>query len=108
MVRERGVTGVALIVVGEGGEDAGENTIVVAPGANATVGPADIAAAKETIAGADVLLVQLELPIETVATAARTAREAGTTVILNAAPSPPTQLPEELLGLVDVLICNEG
>lgn len=101
-------TGVGLITVADGvgrGHGAGENTIVVASGANATVRPSDVEAARAAIAGADVLLMQLELPAETNQAAAWIAREAGTTVVLNAAPAAP--LPDELLALLDVLIGNE-
>jgi len=94
-------TGVALISVAE----QGENTIIVAPGANATLTPADADAARDAIGGADVLLVQLEVPLETVARAAAIARNAGTAVILNAAPAHP--LSADLLALIDVLVVNE-
>ncbi len=95
------------------GEDAGraaapggENTIVVASGANAAVNPADVDGARESVAHADVLLMQLEVPIETVVRAAGVARDAGTTVILNAAPGRP--LPMDLLASTDVLLVNES
>jgi ribokinase len=95
-----GPSGVALITVDAGGE----NSIVVAPGANGTMveltEPECLA-----IAGATMLLCQLEIPVETVAAAAAVAREHGTYVLLNAAPARP--LPSEILTLVDVLIVNE-
>ncbi|SCG55552.1 ribokinase [Micromonospora echinaurantiaca] len=95
-----GPSGVALIAVDR---DA-ENFIVVAPGANGELtdlGVDDRAA----IAAADVLLLQLEVPLPTVVAAAGLARAEGTTVVLNAAPAAP--LPAELLDLVDVLVVNE-
>lgn len=95
-----GASGVALIVV----EESGQNAIVVAPGANATFShptEAELAA----IAAADVLLCQLEIPIETVTEACLAARAAGTRVILNAAPA--RTLPDELLAAVDLLVVNE-
>jgi ribokinase len=95
-------TGVALIVV----DDAGENSIVVASGANMRLSPADVDAAEAAIAAADVLLVQLEVPLAAVARAARVANAYGVTVILNPAPACP--LPDELLHLVDVLVPNES
>ncbi len=95
-------TGVAVITVAEGGE----NTIVVAPGANAAVSPADVEAAKGAIAAADVLLMQLETPVAAVMRAAELARDCGTTVVLNAAPAAP--LSAELLAGVDVLVVNRG
>ena len=92
-------TGTALIAV----DDSGENTIIVEAGANALLelGDADAAA----IASADVLVMQLEIPLETVAQAARSARRAGTRVLLNAAPI--RELPAELLADVDILVVNE-
>jgi ribokinase len=95
-------TGVALIVV----DDAGENAIVVASGANMRLSPADVDAAEAVIAAADVLLVQLEVPLAAVAQAARVAHAHGATVILNPAPACP--LPDELLPLIDVLVPNES
>ncbi len=94
-------TGVALIVV----DDAGQNSIVVTSGANMRLVPADVNAAETAIAGAKVLLLQLESPLEAVTRAAEVARSHGVTVILNPAPAQP--LPASLLALVDVLIPNE-
>jgi ribokinase len=94
-------TGVAVITVAE---DAG-NTIVVAPGANAVVTPADVEAARNKIEAADVVLMQLEVPLETIEAAARLARSLDKTVVLNAAPAQP--LPPSLLALLNVLIVNE-
>ncbi len=98
----RAATGVALIVV----DAAGQNTIVVASGANARLSPADVEAAEAAIAKADVLLLQLETPLETVTRAAQIAHAHGATVILN--PSPAQPLPPALLSLVDVLVVNES
>lgn len=93
-------TGQAWIVV----DYSGENSIVVSPGANAHLFPADIAAAKSVIAGADVLLLQLEIPLDTVFAAAKTAAEHGTTVILN--PAPACALSTELLAYTDIITPN--
>ncbi|MFF0814410.1 ribokinase [Rhodococcus sp. NPDC003318] len=95
-----GPSGVAVIVV----DDTGENSIVVVPGANATV-EALTAAELDRIAGADTVLCQLELPIATVAACAVHARGSGTTVFLN--PSPAQSLPDDLVAAVDVLLVNE-
>jgi ribokinase len=95
-------TGVALIAV----DDAGQNSIVVASGANARLSPVDVDGAEAAIAGADALLLQLESPLETVTRAAKVARAHGVSVILNPAPARP--LPDALLALVDVLIPNES
>ncbi|MGY4707590.1 ribokinase [Candidatus Bipolaricaulota sp. J31] len=94
-------SGVALIVV----ERNGENRIVVVPGANGRLRPDDVTRAEEAFAGAAALLVQLEVPLDTVEAALRLAREHGLTTILNPAPARP--LPEGLLGLVDILTPNE-
>lgn len=94
-------TGVALIVV----DDKGQNSIVVAPGANGQLTAADVEAAAEAITGADVLLLQLEVPLEAVHRAAELAAAQGVKVILNPAPAAP--LAQELLALVDILIPNE-
>lgn len=93
-------TGLGLITVADGGE----NTIVVASGANATLTPDDIAAAREVIQAADVLLLQLEVPLATVLAAATLSKAAGRQVILNAAPARP--VPPELMKLIDVAIVN--
>ena len=90
-------SGTALITVSEDGE----NQIVVSPGANARLTPDDVAAAGAALRTAAVTLLQLEIPLESVAAAARTA---GGLVVLNPAPMRP--LPAELLGQVDVLVPN--
>jgi ribokinase len=97
-------TGVALITVEEGGQ----NTIVIAPGANAALTPEDVQSAAALIASARVLLLQLEVPLAAVVCAAAIAHAAGVTVILNPAPAPASRLPADLLGCVDYLIPNEG
>jgi ribokinase len=95
-----GPSGVALITV----DAAAENSIVVAPGANAQLSGLD-AEDRAAIAAADVLLCQLEIPLTTVRQAAIAARAAGTMVVLNAAPA--RALPAELLDAVDILVVNE-
>ncbi|NLE43192.1 MAG: ribokinase [Chloroflexi bacterium] len=95
-------TGVALIVV----EDSGQNSIVVASGANMRLSPNDVAAAESAIASAQVVLLQLESPLETVRRAAEIARAHNVTVILNPAPAQP--LPADLLTLIDILTPNES
>ncbi|GAA2038493.1 ribokinase [Polymorphospora rubra] len=95
-----GASGVALVVVNA----AGDNTIVVTPGANgaftALTGPE-----LDAVRGADIMIAQLEIPVETVTEAAVAARAAGTRVVLNAAPA--RDLPAELLDAVDLLVVNE-
>ena len=90
-------TGTATIPVEAAG---GENLIVVVPGANAALGPADVDVPE--VHRADVVLLQLENPPATVLAAATAARG---TVVLNPAPARP--LPPELLARVDVLVPNE-
>ncbi|WP_255604039.1 ribokinase [Oscillochloris sp. ZM17-4] len=97
-------TGVALITV----EDGGQNTIVIAHGANAALTPEDVEAAAPLITSARVLLLQLEVPLPVVTRAAAIARAAGAIVILNPAPAPVTRLPAELLANVDYLVPNES
>lgn len=100
LVRKGEATGLGLITV----DDAGENIIVVSPGANATLAADDIRAAEGAISGCDCLLMQLETPSATVLEAARIARSANKAVILNAAPA--RAIAPELIKLVDVLIVN--
>ncbi|MDJ0924099.1 MAG: ribokinase [Acidimicrobiia bacterium] len=90
---------VALIFV----DDSGRNMISVTPGASADLHPADVADLE--LRPADILLAQLEIPLPTVIAAARHAKEAGATVVLNPAPAAP--LPGELLELVDIASPNE-
>lgn len=96
-----GPSGIATIVV----DDSGENSIIVVGGANTAV--ADLTAPDRTaIAAADILVCQLEVPLETVTAAARHARAHDTTVILN--PSPVQHLSDELWAHVDVAVVNTG
>lgn len=97
LVREGVATGTAVITV----DAAGENTIVVSPGANGTLTGAVLPGP----GAGDVLTMSLEIPTETVLTAARAARAAGATVLLNL--SPYAAVPAELLELTDVLVVNE-
>lgn len=91
-------TGMAFICVA----DDAENAITVAAGANGLLR----ATALPALDHVSQLLMQLEIPLDTVTACARAAREAGRRVILNAAPV--RALPDELLALVDVLVVNEG
>jgi ribokinase len=96
-----GPSGVALIAV----DDLAENTIVIVPGANGSVSIADIPRLEAVLDGARILLVQLEVPIETVVAAARAAHTRGVTVMLDPAPALP--LPDELYALADIITPNE-
>jgi ribokinase len=95
-------SGVALIFV----DEKGENSIAVASGANANLAPADVEAASDAVTSADVLVMQLEVPLETVEAAAAIASANDVRVILNPAPAQP--LSDELLRHVSVLTPNEG
>ena len=94
-------TGVGMVLV----DYAGSNSILVASGANMALTPADVESAEWLIAGADVVVLQLEVPMETVERAADLARGHGALVVLNPAPAQP--LSPELLNAVDLLIPNE-
>jgi ribokinase len=94
-------SGVALIAVAANGE----NSIVVAPGANALLAPADMDMAQPALTQAQLVVAQLEIPLLTVQHAFTLAHAAGVRTLLNPAPAQP--LPPEFLALVDVLVCNE-
>ncbi|HVX15796.1 MAG TPA: ribokinase [Pirellulales bacterium] len=97
-------SGVAQIVV----DAKGENAIAVAPGANAALRPADLDALPEGFwTGAAVLVVCLEIPLDTVAHALERAKRAGLITVLNPAPAGALRERLELLELVDVLTPNE-
>ncbi|WP_435643620.1 ribokinase [Streptomyces sp. H49] len=93
-------TGVALITV----DPSGDNSIVVSPGANARLTPADVRAAEGLLRASRVVSAQLEIPLETVEEVVR-ALPSGTRFVLN--PSPPRPLPTEVLAACDPLIVNE-
>jgi ribokinase len=95
-------TGVALITV----DEQGQNTVIVAPGANARVARSDVDAAVSVLRHARVLVAQLEIPLDTVTHAIQRARNWNVMTILN--PAPAQTLARELLTFVDVLIPNEA
>jgi len=100
---DKAATGIAIITV----DAKGENTIVVASGANGLLTSEDIRKAEDDITGADVLLMQLETPLEPLVTAAQMAHDKGKMVILNPAPAPQEPLPLDLLRNIDLIIPNE-
>ncbi|HHE54315.1 MAG TPA: ribokinase [Caldithrix abyssi] len=102
VVDQNSPSGVALIFVDEDGE----NVIAVASGANNNLSVQDVMAAREVIEKADVLLLQLEIPLDTVLYAAQLAAKAGVKVILN--PAPAQKLSQDLLASVSVLTPNES
>ncbi|MFH8450499.1 ribokinase [Streptomyces fungicidicus] len=93
-------TGVALITV----DPSGDNSIVVSPGANGRLTPADVRAAGDLFRASRVVSTQLEIPLETVLEVARNLAP-GARLVLN--PSPPQPLPAEVLAACDPLIVNE-
>jgi len=94
-------TGVALIMV----DKDGENCIAVASGANESLKPDDIEKVKEVIDDCSILLLQLEIPMETVEYAASLAYKKGLKVILN--PAPAASLPDKLLKCLYAIIPNK-
>lgn len=103
-IDEEHPSGVALITI----DQKAENCIVVAGGANMYLKPEDIDKAKEEILGGDVVLMQLETPIETVEYAAKMAAEAGVKVILNPAPAPAEPLSKELISNLYLITPNRS
>lgn len=95
-------SGVALITVSADGQ----NTIVVAAGANGRLSTADVQAAEDAFADAVVVVLQLEIPLPAVEAAARLGRKHGAAVVLNPAPAQP--LSAELLALADYLVPNQS
>lgn len=95
-------SGVALIAVAS----SGENSIIVAPGANGALNKDDILKAEEIIAQCDCVLLQLEIPIETVLATIEVSKKYNRKVILN--PAPAAQLDDTLLQQVDIIIPNQS
>jgi ribokinase len=95
-------SGVAQILV----YDDGDNSIAVFPGASAGLGARHAQAARAPLSSCRVVMASCEVPLAATMEAFRIAREAGAATVLNPAPAHP--LPDELLGLVDVLTPNEG
>ena len=103
LITVSGPSGNAVVVV----DSAGENIIVVAPGANGQL-TLDSASLRRLVADCDVLLLQLEIPVTTATAAAREAHSAGVTVVLNASPSGGDEAElAELAEVTDVLVVNE-
>ena len=102
IVDPEAATGIALITL----DASGQNSIVLAPGANMRLTKEDINAARGAIVQSDVLVLQLESPLEVVTYAIDIAHAEGVKVILNPAPARP--LPNETLARLDYLIPNES
>jgi ribokinase len=97
--RDDASTGTAIIVV----DSNGQNSIVLSPGANGKVSSSDIEHA--SFSDFNLLLLQLEIPILTVLSAAKLAKENNIRILLN--PAPAKELPDELISLADFIIPNE-
>jgi ribokinase len=102
-VTEGASSGCAIVMV----DRKGENSIVVLPGANALLKPADVDRAADLIEGAAAVVIQLEIPMQTVRYALRLARSLGVYTILDPAPVPENGLAAELMR-VDLLCPNQG
>lgn len=101
MIEKDTPTGIAMIQVAA----TGENSICISAEANACLTPQRIAAHTRIIEQADMLLLQLEVPMESIEYAAEIANKSGTTVILN--PAPAQHLSDKLLKLIDIITPNE-
>ncbi|TFY94863.1 ribokinase [Pseudomonas nabeulensis] len=101
--RVEGSSGVALIVV----DDNSQNAIVIVAGSNGELTPASLQSFDAVLQAADVVVCQLEVPMETVGFTLKRARELGKTVILNPAPAS-APLPAEWYASIDYLIPNES
>ena len=101
MIEKNKPTGIAMIQVA----DNGENSICLSAEANNCLTVSRLQPHHHLISSADMLLMQLETPVETIISAAETARQAQTKVVLNPAPAQP--LPDNLLQLIDIITPNE-
>jgi ribokinase len=102
IVDKNGQSGIALITV----NDKGENNIVVASGTNMTLQPADLEGIDKYILLADIVLIQLEIPMETVEFVAEKAKKYGKKIILN--PAPATKLSDKLLDGLYLITPNQS
>jgi ribokinase len=102
IVDQSAATGVASIVV----DQAGNNQIVVVPGANGKVNDTDVQRLAQRFKPGDLLLLQFEVPLSTVLAAATMAQAKGVTVLVDPAPVPP-ELPDRWFGLVDIVTPNQ-
>ncbi len=96
-------SGVAMITV----DAEGENSIVVAPGSNGTLSPKDVDQAATELNDADLVLLQLETPLDTVSYIAEKANSLGKKVVLNPAPAPASPLPDALYKNLFIITPNE-
>lgn len=104
VIKKGAQSGVALIMV----DSLGENIISVAPGANALLESGDLIHAAPAFLGTNLLIMQLEIPLDTVTWAAAYAKKLSCPLLLNPAPMPTNGLSDHLLSMVDILTPNEG
>jgi len=104
LVRENTFSGIGHVTL-EVSEHSAQNRIIVIPGANRTLTVEEVSWIKDVVADYDMVLLQLEVPLEVNRAVARWAKEAGVLVMLN--PAPATDLDDELLSLVTYLTPNE-
>lgn len=95
-------SGIAAIAV----DDVGENQIIIIPGANGRVDETDVERLRSVLPGASALLMQFEIPLGAIVSAAKEARKAGVRVILDPAPAN-VDVPDELYPLIDIITPNE-
>ncbi|MGE5627255.1 MAG: ribokinase [Solirubrobacterales bacterium] len=100
-IDDKNPTGMAVITV----DEAGNNAIIVIPGANMSVDSADLQKAKDVIIKSKIIVAQFETPVAATIEAFKTAKENNVVTILN--PAPARKIPEELLALTDIIIPNE-
>ena len=105
VVKKKKPSGLAMILLDE---KSGENQISVATGANSDLTVKDVDRAAATIRKADLLLLQLEIPIPAAARAAAIAKKAGVPVLLNPSPMPKQHLPSTFLACIDFVVPNQG
>jgi ribokinase len=94
-------SGIATITI----DAQGQNQIIIVPGANGTFSPGQLELSRQAIASSGLVLLQLEVPLDTVQAAARWARESGAVVILD--PAPALAVPDSLLACADYVTPNE-
>ncbi|WP_018247414.1 ribokinase [Orenia marismortui] len=102
VLRVEGSSGIANITI----EDDGDNRIIVVAGANSKITPEAIESFESKIKAAKILLLQLEIPLESVSKAIELANKYDTIVVLD--PAPAVKLPEKLYSMIDYLLPNEG
>lgn len=101
LITDNAPTGVAMIWV----DGKGENSIVIVAGANEELSPEYVLSIEREIVKADLIVMQMEIPYDTVKTVCRLANRNGIKVLLNVAPA--RELDEEVLGMTDILVVNE-